>query len=62
LLKYRKKGVDARDKRGHDAGEVMRSHWNALSSLARNPALASWMAATSRHDGGTVFRSHLNAQ
>jgi hypothetical protein len=25
-----KKDVDARDKRGHDGGEVIRSRWNAL--------------------------------
>jgi hypothetical protein len=30
LLKVRKKDVDARDKRGHDAGEVVRFHRNAL--------------------------------
>jgi hypothetical protein len=30
LLRCRKKDVDARDKRGHDAGEVIRSHRNAL--------------------------------
>ena len=29
-LKLRKKDVDARDKRGHDAGEVIQSHRNAL--------------------------------
>jgi hypothetical protein len=28
--KARKKGVDARDKRGHDAGEVIQSHRNPL--------------------------------
>jgi hypothetical protein len=30
LAKDRKKGVDARDKRGHDGGEVIRSYRNAL--------------------------------
>jgi hypothetical protein len=30
LLKCRKKDVDARDKRGHDAEEVTRSHRNRL--------------------------------
>jgi len=30
LLRCRKKDVDARDKRGHDAGEVIRSLPNAL--------------------------------
>jgi hypothetical protein len=29
-LKGRKKDMDARDKRGHDGGEVIRSHRNAL--------------------------------
>jgi len=29
-LKARKKGVDARDKRGHDAGEVIQSYRNPL--------------------------------
>jgi hypothetical protein len=29
-LKARKKDVDARDKRGHDAGEVIPSHQNPL--------------------------------
>jgi hypothetical protein len=28
--KARQKGVDARDKRGHDAGEVIQSHRNPL--------------------------------
>jgi hypothetical protein len=30
LAETRKKDVDARDERGHDAGEVIRSHRNAL--------------------------------
>jgi hypothetical protein len=30
LLKLSKKDVDARDKRGHDGGEAIRSHRNAL--------------------------------
>src|SRR5713101_7410372 len=30
LLRCCKKGVDARDKRGHDGGEMTRSHRNAL--------------------------------
>src|SRR5260370_17474241 len=30
LLKLTKKDVDARDKRGHDGGEAIRSHRNAL--------------------------------
>jgi hypothetical protein len=29
-LRLRKKDVDARDKRGHDAGKVIRSHRNML--------------------------------
>jgi hypothetical protein len=29
-LKARKKDVDARDKRGHDGGEVIRSHRDLL--------------------------------
>jgi hypothetical protein len=30
LLRRRKKDADARDKRGHDGGEVIRSHRNAI--------------------------------
>jgi hypothetical protein len=30
LAEDRRKDVDARDKRGHDGGEVIRSHRNAL--------------------------------
>jgi hypothetical protein len=30
LLRRREKDVDARGKRGHDGGEVIRSHRNAL--------------------------------
>jgi hypothetical protein len=29
LAEASKKGVDARDKRGHDGGEMIRFYWNA---------------------------------
>ena len=33
LAEVPQKDVDARDKRGHDGGEVIRSHPNALSPI-----------------------------
>src|SRR5260370_13938685 len=39
LAACRKEGVDARDKRGHDGGEMIGSHRNALMRRRRHSAL-----------------------